>query len=119
MFGPRPRSYAFSMPKKVRKLGLKMALSTRFSEEQLVVLEAFQLDAIKTKAFRSVMMEVGLENALIIIPERNESLEKSSRNVPGYKVLPTEGLNVYDILLHKHVVLLKPCIGQLEERLLS
>ncbi|OIP48723.1 MAG: 50S ribosomal protein L4 [Deltaproteobacteria bacterium CG23_combo_of_CG06-09_8_20_14_all_60_8] len=119
MFGPRPRSYAFSMPKKVRKLGLKMALSTRFSEEQLVVLEAFQLDAIKTKAFRSVMMELGLENALIIIPERNESLEKSSRNVPGYKVLPTEGLNVYDILLHKHVVLLKPCIGQLEERLLS
>jgi len=119
MFGPRPRSYAFSMPKKVRKLGLKMALSTRFSEEQLVVLEAFQLDAIKTKAFRSVMMELGLENALIIIPERNESLEKSSRNVQGYKVLPTEGLNVYDILLHKHVVLLKPCIGQLEERLLS
>jgi large subunit ribosomal protein L4 len=119
LFGPRPRDYSFSMPKKARKLGLKMALSTRFSEEQLVVLDGFQLDEIKTKAFRSVMMELGIDNALIIIPERNESLEKSSRNVPGYKVLPTEGLNVYDILLHKHVVLLKPCIGQLEERLLS
>jgi large subunit ribosomal protein L4 len=107
------------MPKKVRKLGLKMALSTRFSEEQLVVLDGFHLEAIKTKAFRAVMMELGIENALIIIPERDASLEKSSRNVPGYKVLPTAGLNVYDILLHKHVVLLQPCIGQLEERLLS
>jgi large subunit ribosomal protein L4 len=119
MFGPRPRDYSFTMPKKVRKLGLKMALSTRFSEEQLVVLDGFHLEAIKTKAFRAVMMELGIENALIIIPERDESLEKSSRNVPGYKVLPTAGLNVYDILLHKHVVLLQPCIGQLEERLLS
>lgn len=119
MFGPRPRDYSFTMPKKVRKLGLKMALSTRFSEEQLVVLDGFHLEAIKTKAFQAVMMELGIENALIIIPERDESLEKSSRNVPGYKVLPTAGLNVYDILLHKHVVLLQPCIGQLEERLLS
>ncbi len=119
LFGPRPRDYSFTMPKKVRRLGLKMALSTRFSEAQLVVLDGFQMDAIKTKAFQAVMMELGIENALIIIPERNERLEKSSRNVPGYKVLPTAGLNVYDILLHKHVVLLKPCIGQLEERLLS
>lgn len=119
VFGPKPRSYAFKMPKKARQLGLKMALSARFSEANLTVLDGFDLSEIKTKAFRSVMTDLGIENALIVIAGSNESLEKSCRNVYGYKVLPTEGLNVYDILLHKHVILLKPCIDQLEKRLLS
>ncbi len=118
-FGPKPRSYAYSMPKKVRKLGLRMALSSRLAENNLIILDDFQLEEIKTKSFISVMDGLEVENAVIVVPERNDNLEKSSRNVPGYKILPCEGLNVYDLLLHKQVVLLKSSIGQLEERLLS
>lgn len=119
VFGPKPRSYAFKMNKKVRTLGLRMALSSRFAEEQLVVLDDFNMDEIKTKDFRNIMAGLDIDNALIVTQGRNEKLEKSSRNMPGFRVLPAEGLNVYDILLHKHVVLLQPCIGHLEERLLS
>jgi large subunit ribosomal protein L4 len=118
-FGPKPRDYSFKLTKKVKKLGLKMALSSRVSEERVTVLDAFQLDEIKTKNFVSVMDSLNIKNALIVIPEHNENLEKSSRNVPGFKVIQSAGVNVYDILLHKNVILLQPCLGQLEERLLS
>ncbi|TBV83239.1 MAG: 50S ribosomal protein L4 [Desulfobulbaceae bacterium] len=119
VFGPRPRSYAFNMPRKVKKLGLKMALSSRFGDELLLVLDDFRLDESKTKNFIKIMDSFSISNALIVVPASINSLERSSRNVPGFKVIPTEGLNVYDILLHKHIVLLEPCIEQLRERLLS
>ncbi len=119
VFGPTPRSYSYKMPRKVRQLGLRMALSSRFSDNLMVVLDNFTLDEIKTKKFLSVMDAFAIDNALIVTPERIDALERSSRNVPGFKVLPAAGLNVYDILLHKHIVLLQPSIGQLEKRLLS
>ncbi|MDF1613458.1 50S ribosomal protein L4 [Desulfurivibrio dismutans] len=119
VFGPRPRSYAFTMPRKARKLGLRMALSSRCADNLLVVLDDFQLEEIKTKKFIEVMGNFAIDNALIVVPESIENLERSSRNVPGFKVMPTGGVNVYDILLHKHIVLLQPCIEQLRERLLT
>ena len=119
IFGPKPRDYGYKLPKKVRKLGVRMALSSRFSEKNLLVLDGFDLADIKTKQFVEVMKKLNIENGLIVIPERNEKLEKSSRNVQGYKVIPADGLNVYDILLHRRLVLLQPCLGQLEKRLLS
>jgi large subunit ribosomal protein L4 len=119
IFGPKPRDYSYKLPKKVRKLGLRMALSTRFSEDNMVILDGFDLADIKTKQFVEVMKKLDIENGLIVIPEKNENLEKSSRNVQGYKVIPADGLNVYDILLHRRLVLLQPCLGQLEKRLLS
>jgi large subunit ribosomal protein L4 len=118
-FGPKPRDYSYKLPKKVRRLGLRMALSARFSEDNLTVLEGFELADIKTKQFVEVMKKLNIENGLIVIPGKNENLEKSSRNVQGYKVIQADGLNVYDILLHRRLVLLQPCLGQLEERLLS
>jgi len=118
-FGPKPRDYSYKLPKKVRKLGLCMALSSRFAEENLVVLDDFQLTEIKTKDFVGVMNTLALENALIVTAENNINLEKSARNVPGYRVIPTKGLNVYDILLHKKIVLTQACLDQLEKRLLS
>lgn len=117
-FGPKPRDYSYQLPKKVRRLGICMALSARFSEDNLVVLDDFNMDEIKTKKFMEVMQNLNVENCLIVTPERNEILERSSRNVHGIKVIPVAGLNVYDILLHHNLVLLKPSIGQLEERLL-
>ncbi|MBU4230669.1 MAG: 50S ribosomal protein L4 [Desulfurivibrionaceae bacterium] len=119
VFGPKPRDYSFKLPKKVKKLGLRMALSSRFSDKLMLVLDNFKIEEIKTKKFIGVMNALKIDNALIVIPERDDHLERSSRNVQGFKVIPTAGLNVYDILLHKHIVLLQPCIGQLEERLLS
>jgi len=119
IFGPKPRDYSYKLPKKVRRLGVRMALSARFSEKNMLVLEGFDLADIKTKRFVEVMKKLDIENGLIVIPERNENLEKSSRNVLGYKVIQVDGLNVYDILLHRRLVLLQPCLGQLEKRLLS
>lgn len=119
VFGPKPRSYSIKLSKKVRRLGLRMALSSRFSENRLVVLDSFAMEEIKTKNFISVMGTLNLDNALIVIPENDEKLEKSSRNAVGYKVIPTAGVNVYDVLLHKNIILLQSCIGQLEKRLLS
>ena len=119
IFGPKPRDYSYKLPKKVRKLGLRMALSARFSENNMIVLDGFELADIKSKQFAEVMKKLNIENGLIVIPEKNENLEKSSRNVHGYKVIPADGLNVYDILLHRSLVVLQPCLGQLEERLLS
>lgn len=118
-FGPKPRDYSYKLPKKVCKLGLRMALSTRFSEANMVVLDAFNLEDIKTKKFLEVMKKLEIDNGLIVIPERNENLERSSRNVQGFKVISSEGLNVYDVLLHQRLVLLQPCLDQLEKRLLS
>ena len=118
-FGPKPRDYSYKLPKKVRRLGLRMALSARFSENNIIVLDGFDLADIKTKEFVEVMRKLNIENGLIVVPGENVNLEKSSRNVHGYKVIQSDGLNVYDILLHRRLVLLQPCLGQLEERLLS
>lgn len=118
VFGPKPRDYSYSLPKKVRRLGLRMAISARYAEGNLLVLNDFQLAAIKTKDFLKIIQNLGIQNGLIVVPERNDNLERSSRNVPGFKVITSVGLNVYDVLLHHRLVLLESCIGQLEERLL-
>ena len=118
-FGPDPRSYAYKVPKKVRRLALKMALSSKLKEEKLLVLNEFELDEIKTREFVKVMNALNTKNALIITEKKNENLELSARNVPQIKVLRVEGLNVYDILKYKNVVLLESSIKSIEGRLLE
>jgi len=118
-FGPDPRSYAYKVSKKVRRLALKMALSSKLKEEKLFVLNEFDLDKIKTREFVKVMNALNTKNALIITEKKNENLELSARNVPQIKVLRVEGLNVYDILKYKNVVLLEPSIKSIEGRLLE
>jgi large subunit ribosomal protein L4 len=118
-FGPDPRSYAYKVPKKVRRLALKMALSSKLKEEKLLVLNEFELDKIKTREFVKVMNVLNTKNALIITEKKNENLELSARNVPQIKVLRVEGLNVYDILKYKNVVLLESSIKSIEGRLLE
>ena len=118
-FGPDPRSYAYKVPKKVRRLALKMALSSKLKEEKLLVLNEFELDKIKTREFFKVMNALNTKNALIITEKKNENLELSARNVPQIKVLRVEGLNVYDILKYKNIVLLESSIKSIEGRLLG
>jgi large subunit ribosomal protein L4 len=119
IFGPHPKSYAYKVPKKVRKLALKMALSSKLQDEKIVVLDRFEIDQIKTKNFLKVTQALKLENALIVIEEKNEILELSSRNIQGIKVIRTEGLNVYDILKYKQLVIVEPAIKRIEGRLQS
>ncbi len=118
-FGPDPRSYAYKVPKKVRRLALKMALSSKLKEEKLVVLDEFELDKIKTREFVKVMNALNTKNTLIITEKKDKNLELSARNVPNIKVLRVEGLNVYDILKYRNVVLLESSIKSIEGRLLG
>ncbi len=117
VFGPDNRSYEKRIPKKVRKLALKMALSSRYQSEKLTVVDGFGLERIRTKAFAAVLEALGKKNVLIITDGKDEVLELSSRNLPGTKVLRTDGLNVYDILKYEHLVLIEPSIQQIEGRL--
>jgi large subunit ribosomal protein L4 len=117
VFGPDGRIYTQKVLKKVRKLALKMALSSKVLENELMVLDQFKLEQIKTKEFVSVLDALKLNNALIVTENKNEQLELSARNVPDIKVLRTEGLNVYDILKYRVLVLLEPAVKNIEGRL--
>jgi large subunit ribosomal protein L4 len=117
VFGPSPRSYAYKVPKKLRRLALKMALSAKFQEESLMVLDALELDQIKTREFVQVMDALKLDSALFVVDRADDKIKLSSRNVPGVKVLPLQGLNVYDILKYQHLVLVEPTIEGIEGRL--
>ena len=119
VFGPDPRSYAYKVPKKVKKLALKMALSSKLKEENLIVLDELELDRIKTKDLLEVLNALDIEDALIITDKKDEKLELSARNVPKIKIMRTEGLNVYDILKYKRLVLLESSIKGIEGRLLA
>lgn len=117
--GPKPRDYTLKLSKKSKRLGLRMAISARLAESSLVVLDKFDMELIKTKNFISVMNIFDINNALIVVAEHNDHLEKSARNVHGFKVLPTIGLNVYDVLHYKHLIVVGNSIEQIEKRLLS
>jgi large subunit ribosomal protein L4 len=118
-FGPKPRDYKFKLNRKVRQQAVAMALSARFQEGNLVVLDDFTMEQIKTQEFVKIMNILDVDNGIIVTDNAPETLTKSSRNVNGYKVMSSEGLNVYDLLLHKKVILLQPVIESLEKRLMA
>ncbi|MBC2696124.1 MAG: 50S ribosomal protein L4 [Desulfobacteraceae bacterium] len=119
VFGPDPKSYSYNVPKKVKRLALKMALSSKFQGNCLFVIDRIELERIKTKEFLKVFEALNIKNALIITDKKNENLELSSRNVPGVKILRSEGLNVYDILKYENLVILSSAIMAIEGRLLK
>jgi large subunit ribosomal protein L4 len=105
VFGPRPRDYDFKPPAKVRRKALASALSLKFKENRIIVLNDFEIESGKTKEVSSVMNRFELDSALIIDEKGNDKLERGVRNLKGFKYLPPQGLNVYDILKHSHLVL--------------
>jgi len=117
IFGPHPRSYGFTLPKKVRRAALRSALSLRFKEGKLLLLKDFPSPEIKTKSFVQTMEGLGITNCLIVINGENLNLERSARNVPWVKVLRHNGLNVFDILKYEHLIIVQPAIEKIEERL--
>jgi large subunit ribosomal protein L4 len=119
VFGPKPRDYSFKLNKKVSRQALAVALSAKKLADNLMVLDDFPMETIKTKNFLQVMKNLNVGNGLIVLSEQDENLYKSARNVRDFKILPVEALNVYDILLHEKLVLLKPAVSGLEQRVLS
>lgn len=116
-FGPQPRSYEFKVNKKVRKLAMKMALSSRLSEDKLMVVKSIDLPEVKTKAMAKVKQDLGLGKALIVVKEADKNLALSARNIPGIKVVEADKLNVYDVLLHSELVMLEGAAVDVQERL--
>jgi large subunit ribosomal protein L4 len=116
-FGPMPRDYSFKINKKVKKAALRMALADKFKTGQLIVVDNFNLEEIKTKRFFEILKNLDLDNVLIVTEREDENLEKSSRNIRKVKLLRTEGLNVYDILSHEYLLFVEPALGIVEERL--
>jgi large subunit ribosomal protein L4 len=115
-FGPKPRSHAIEMPKKVRALALRHALSAKAKAGEIVVLEAAKADG-KTKGLRAKFDGLGLDNALIIDgAEIEPTFARAARNIPNIDVLPVQGINVYDILRRKKLVLTKAAVAALEAR---
>jgi large subunit ribosomal protein L4 len=119
VFGPHPRSYEQKVPKKVRKLALKMALTSKLQDNELTVVDQFELAEIKTKDFVEAVQSLEAPKALIVTIKKDDTLELSARNVPGVKVIRCEGLNVYDILKYDRLILVEGAVKGIEGRLLS
>jgi large subunit ribosomal protein L4 len=118
IFGPVPHSYAFSVPKKVRKQALCSALSLKRRENKMLIVDKLALPEIKTAAFAKILDQLGLQNVLIV-EQQNTNLDKSARNIPQVKVLRPEGLNVYDVLQYDTLIITQSCLEAIQGRLLS
>lgn len=114
--GPKPRSYRYSIPKKVKRRALKAALSSKVNEEKLIVLENLQFDTIKTKQMVKVLDNLKIKSgALIILDCKNENVEKSARNIPGIKIGSVDSINVFDIMKYDKFVITRNTVNKIEE----
>ncbi len=117
VFGPKPRSYDYTLPRKVKKVALRSALSLRASEQKLVVVDKFEPADGKTKAVAAALAALGAKKGLIVDAKDNTLLVRGAKNLPRSKWLAPEGLNVYDILDHDTLVITQAAIRQVEANL--
>jgi large subunit ribosomal protein L4 len=116
VFGPIPRSYSYKMPKKVRRLAIKSALSSKVQENNILVLEALAFEAPKTKEMVAVLKNLSVDRkALIVTGDVNDAVALSARNIPGVTVVPATGLSVLDVLNHDKLVITKDAVEKVEE----
>lgn len=113
-FGPGPKSYAFKLNSKVKKAALKSALSVRFKEDKLTVLNAIELESVSTRSFSRILEQLDVDNALVVVDGKNPNVELSARNVKGIKVLRAEGVNVYDIMNFGNLILTEGAVSHIE-----
>lgn len=116
IFGPQPREYGFKVNSKIRALAMKMALSSRVEGEKLLVVKAIDIAEPKTKLFAKVAKQLELDKALVVLPEKNETLLRASNNLPKVTMTTPDQLNVWQILKHKQLVLLEDAVSQIEAR---
>jgi large subunit ribosomal protein L4 len=117
IFGPQPRDYSFRMPRKARREALRSALSLKNRDGKIIVVDKLQLEQGKTKLMAKALEELKVSSALIVIPQSDEKIERSSRNIPTVKVLRVEGLNVYDLIRYEYLILTAEALRLVEERL--
>jgi large subunit ribosomal protein L4 len=116
VFGPTPRSYSYKLPKKVRRLAIKSALSSKVLDENILVLESLTFDAPKTKEFKSVLGGLSVEKkALIVTADLDENIALSARNIPGVTVVTADGINVLDVVNHDKLIMTKAAVEKVEE----
>lgn len=116
VFGPTPRSYSYKLPKKVRRLALLSALSTKVREEDVIVLEGLTFNAPKTKEFIKVLADLSINRkALIVTANLDETVALSARNIPGISVVTATGINVLDLIGHDKLVMTKAAVQKIEE----
>lgn len=119
IFGPKPRDFSWRPNAQVRREALRVVLTSKLADKQLVVLDSFEMDAPKTKLFAESLRGLGLRKAVVLTPAENETLERASRNMADCKVLRVAGLNCYDLLKHTHLIILKDSLAGIEERLMK
>jgi large subunit ribosomal protein L4 len=115
--GPKPRSYKYAVPKKLRRLALKSALSSKVNENELLVLDSLNFDEIKTKQMANVLknLKVNDTTAVLVLADKNRNVELSARNIPGLKTLFVNTMNVYDIIRHDKFIITKDAVAKVEE----
>ncbi len=116
-FGPKPRDYSYSLPKKAKKIALKSVLSMKLAEKQLLIVDALKLKEPKTKEFMALIKNLKLDSALIVDQHDNKNLFLAARNIPKTKVIDVSQVTVYDVLNHNWLVLTKKAFDSLTERL--
>lgn len=115
IFGPKPRDFSYSIPKKKRRLALKSVLSAKVLDGQLIVLDQLSFEQPKTKEMVKVLEALKASDALVVTAELDENLDRSARNIPGVTPVTASGLNVYDILNHDKLILTKDAVAKVEE----
>ena len=113
--GPKPRSYRYSIPKKVKQLAFKSVLTSKLQEGKLVVLDKLNLDEIKTKAMLKVLDNIKVNNALVMLDEKNLNVQASARNIEGVKTTLVNTMNIFDLLKYDSLVVTKDAVKKLEE----
>jgi len=116
VFGPKPRSYSYRIPKKLKKLALKSALTSKVNDGEILVLDELKFDSIKTKQMVNVLDSLKVDSsALIVLSDKNETVEKSARNIPGVKTAFVNTINVFDILKYDKFIITKDAVEKVEE----
>jgi large subunit ribosomal protein L4 len=117
IFGPQPRDYSYRMPRSARRTALLSALSMKNHDGKLIVVDKLEPEQPKTKIMARALADLNIQSALIVIPGRDDKVERSARNLPRIKVLRVDGLNVYDLLRYEHLILTEAALRLIEERL--
>ena len=115
VFAPVPRSYRMSVNKKVRRLAMKSALSSKVLDADIIVFDNLDIAAPKTREMVRALEAVNVSNALIVLPEKTDAVERAARNIPGVETTLVTTLNVYDILKHKKLILTKDAVAKVQE----
>ncbi|MDK2821209.1 MAG: large subunit ribosomal protein [Clostridia bacterium] len=116
IFGPQPRDYGYKLPKKVRRLALRSALSSKVNEGNMIVLDNLTLAEPKTKEMANIIENLtGQDKALVVTASRDRNVELSARNLPGVNFVPSEGINVYDLLAYDKLIITKDAVERIQE----